>query len=330
MIGNSNKSNSRLRFQQTGFKRQLENARHYRRQPYVVPESRMERFMATLGPGPWYIKAAILVVVFGLAYAVYIPNFLFIKQVTVTGFKIQEQKDVQALVQTYFSENRIKAQQNILFLSKHHLSVFLKENDNGILAVNSIRKKFPNSIEISIQPRISKFFARTSDAQYIISADGYVQESVPATTTTSPHSSLITITLPGEESLFLNSHFVADDLAGLLQTLNTRLPAIIGSQVASFSLENADSIDITANLPNNRRLLFDRKSDMEKVLANLRLLYANLPDDQKNNYDYIDMRFNNRGYLCTKGSSCTQIAAPPLTAASSTVDTIEIKATSTP
>src|SRR6185437_7888178 len=151
---NKRKIDSRIRYRNSHFSSKLENARGYKRVIRQRPKNSWEVFLANAGLGTWQSKVITAAVFFLLIYLVYIPNFLFIKQVTVNSSDQTTNDVVKTLTDSYLNKKLPWPQTNLLLLSKGKLTSYLLDNSQKVLSVDAITKKFPNRLTVSVTPRL--------------------------------------------------------------------------------------------------------------------------------------------------------------------------------
>src|SRR3954465_9310884 len=89
---NKKKVDSRIRFQHSSFKKKLQNARVYKRSQVSLPHTKGGAFFSKVGLNSNFSKFFALLILFFLVYLIYIPNFLFIKNISVNANGTNESK----------------------------------------------------------------------------------------------------------------------------------------------------------------------------------------------------------------------------------------------
>lgn len=309
------KLDSKIRFQRSEFRKELQSARGYKRQAPKPPQGFWSTLLFKVGLGSLWFKIAFVAVVLALIYLAFIPNFLYIKTVNLSGLQPEQVPAAQTLVANYLKQNSLHFQRNIVFLSKSGLSNYLEKNSNDIQKVLSVRKLFPNGLMLNLQPRISQFVVNLSGQDFLVSSDGFVGEalvfssSTPAEILNFPKISVQNGDQPDIGSKILNSETLSS-----IQKIQNTLLKDLQVPVDSFALNSATSTDIQVKLKPDAVIYFDLKQDTSVNLSQLKLLWQNLSDNQRKSLYYIDMRYEGRGFVCLKTSVCAQNSVPTQTA----------------
>jgi hypothetical protein len=313
-----------------------------------------ENFLYKLGLKSRYSQAAALVVLAGLVYLIFIPNFLFVKTITIEGVGEEQQTKVRSNIDTYFANVPFfNPQRNIVFLKKSSLEKELLE-DPTIYKVMSIKKSvIKRSLTITVEPKTERFLANRAGLLYSVYNDGTIKEQVPGDPAAwlNVNPGLIKVKQEAGDPLNKGTHYLSDQFLAQLNSWQGRFQAVTGKEVSFFEipvvLVNAvpaevpatstatmtavsgqQSISVTdlplplrpddiniyvkKNIPNYRgpapdfKVLIEGEQDMEDTLGKLTLLLNQMPPDRYTKLYYIDMRFENRGFICLVGTPCAQ------------------------
>ena len=308
---NKKKINSRVRFQNASFKQRLQAHRGYKRQSRALPDTDWAVFLSKIGLGTWLARILTLLVLFLLIYIVYIPNFLFIKQINITGVSGNELVSVQNSVNAYLGKTLPWPQKNLILLSKPKLSEFLLSNNKKILKIDSVNKKLPATLNITIEPRLDLLSLQTPLATYSVSNDGLVTNELIANASGTLPTLPILIKLNSAESIIVGHTILPQSKIDFINSINGRLPSIVKSSIIDFQISDLETPDLTVNFQNNFRVIFDSSLDLNKTLSRLALLTSQYADADFKKLDYIDMRFEGRGYVCSKGNPCIKDISLP-------------------
>lgn len=111
------KLDPKVRFQHRSFTQKLRAAQTYKRQATQVPETEGEKVLVGLGLDSMISRIVVGVGIAILVYLVYIPNFLFVKNITISGADESLQNGLRETIQNYFSDSPFyTAQRNTVFL----------------------------------------------------------------------------------------------------------------------------------------------------------------------------------------------------------------------
>jgi cell division septal protein FtsQ len=303
---NQKKLNYRVRFQNAKFKRRLTEARGYKRPQKSVPDGIWEISLAKIGLGSWISRILTLLVFFFLVYLAYIPNIFFIKQVTVRGLSGEALASVNSSVNSFLEKKIPWPQRNLGLLSKNKLTDFLLKNNQKVLRINKIEKHFPSTLFVDITQRTNAFIVQTPTAAYSLTGDGLITEVVEPNASGTLPSGLPLIKLNNADEIIVGKPALGQDRVNFIFALQNQLPDLAKSKVSNYHLADLQTPDISVYFKNGTKILFDLNSDVNKILRSLKLLFSQLSDSDAKNLFYIDMRFEDRGYVCSKGMLCVK------------------------
>jgi hypothetical protein len=307
MFGNKKKIDSKIRFQNSRFKNRLSRARGYKRQIRTRPAGRGGIFLSKIGLDSWFSRFATLLVFLFLIWLVFIPNIFFVKQIIINTSQSGDRPVIQALTDAYLSKKLPWPQKNLILLSKSGLSNFLQKNDEKILKVSGINKKFPSTLIVSITPRIDQFLIQTASSTYFsVANDGLdTAEVFPDASGTLP-SNLTLVKLDNSDGLIIGRQAFSQSQVDFLNQLQQQLPGIVKSPINYYELDSLNTPDLTVYFKGGFKIMVSLNADTAATLNHLSLLFSQFAAADIQKLDYIDMRFGDNGYVCDKGLPCVQ------------------------
>ncbi len=296
MFNTNTKPDSKIRFQNRTFKRQLRLAREHKRQPVNRQPNGQRKFSATA------IKIGLLAgLVFLLfIYFVYLPNPLDIKNINVSGLSQQQNRQLETLVKQYLSQNKFWPQKNITLLNKKSLVAFLLAKDPQITSIDHINKRLPHTLEVAAKARENRFLLTSPDGNFVLGNDNLmtVFENTVASST------LPRVNLLDAQGLNPGGDYPNPEQIAAISFLSQALPDLGNSPIDHYELLDITQSEITVYLKNGSKYLLDYKNNLSDTVNKLRLLLASIaPQDLKRLF-YADMTIQNRGYVCLKGTPC--------------------------
>jgi cell division septal protein FtsQ len=321
---NKNKLDKRVRFQSQSFRQQLDRQRNYKRDKKTVPQTDWGVFLSTIGLGSTLSKILSLLALCAIIYLVYIPNFLFVKNIQFMGLSESQSGSVKGTTEEFLNKHLPWPQKNLLLLSKNKLNAFLVKNNQNVLKVEKIEKDFPNGLKISITPRTEKFLVDAPNGIFTVANDGLIKNQLAENlnASTSLPSGLIFIKLKTKETIFAGKNAFPSATADFLLQAYGQLPKIIKNQVEKFEISEPPDYDITALTNSGFKIYLDLKSDLPKILQRFDLVFSQISDGDKKNLSYIDMRFAEKGYVCLKTQPCANVTIPAVNQATSTPENL--------
>jgi hypothetical protein len=297
-FGKNKKTDSKIRFQQTGFRRQLQSARSYKREGGK-----------NAGLGRLLVKISAGLIAAGLLYLVYAPTFLSLKNITVTGIGQSGQQQITELISNYIKSSPLKAQSNWLFLSDANLAQYIFQRDNDITAVNSVKKKFSNTLTVAVTPRITAFNVITPLQQLLVSNDGLVRQDITGlgtSTITSETAGLINLSVDSASSTIIGQRFLPDNLISAINQLRNLTQTQLGLTIDHFEVANLQATDLSEYVTLGFKMMFDTTVDLGQAVNQARLILNSLAGSQQKNLYYLDLRFGGKAYVCYQNTACVQ------------------------
>lgn len=317
---NKNKLDKRVRFQSQSFRQQLDRQRNYKRDKKTIPQTDWGVFLSKIGLGSTLSKILSILALIAVIYLVYIPNFLFVKNISLSGLSDEQSESVKNTTEEFLNKHLPWPQKNLLLLSKNKLTQFLLQHNQNVLKVEKIEKDFPNGLKVSVTPRVDRFAVNTPNGIFAVANDGLIKNQLAENfnaSTTLP-SGLIFIKLNTKETIFAGKNTFSQATADFLLQAYDQLPKIIKSPLERFELSQAQDYDITALTNSGFKIYLDLKSDLPKILQRFDLVFSQISDSDKKNLSYIDMRFAEKSYVCLKSQPCANVTIPATNQATST------------
>jgi hypothetical protein len=237
------KIDPKIRFQNRQFNQKLHEARTFKRTARPVPEGAIERFLRKIGLGSRWLQILIALIVLGVVYLIYAPNFLSVQAITVQGLSDADNAVVQTAIQDNLNHTPFyNPQRNLFFLSKSRVRQQVSSVP-AVDAIESIRKDFgKKTLTITLKPKHELFLVRSTEQVFDIYNDGILKgqaglnrdawESVQ-------NPSMIKIDLGGKVSNIQNGNqnqFFSKDTVNYMIKLQEALKGITGSPLAYFSI----------------------------------------------------------------------------------------------
>ncbi len=318
------KLDPRVRFQHQSFTRKLDQARSYKREPTAIPEDWRGYILAKLGLNTRFSQAVSLVILLGLIYLVFIPNFLSAKTTKVQGLGDEDTKRIEADVATYFDNAPFYlAQRNLVFLSKNRLSRELLQ-DNKIYKVKQINKSLlSRTLTLTVEMKAPKYVAKRNNQVYSIYNDGSVQErlAVESDQWLTVNPGIIKIKDDNADSLSNDTVYLSEDLINSINQIFDQYKTATNNDINYFVIPSGtimplqpDDIVMFVKKPGNKadyKVIFDAQQNWEEAFAKLKLLFSQMPPDRYNKLVYVDLRFEDRAFLCLSDAPCAKEPEPP-------------------
>ena len=330
------KFDSKVRFQHRSFTEKLKAAKEFKRTAHKAPETEQELILSGLGLDSWWSRILVGLGILGLIYIVYIPNFLFIKQIEVSGADGEVRDKIVKLTQDYFKSSRVYApQRNVMFLNPETLTEYLLSHDSQIQSIIKVTKDL-GKLDLAVELKQEKFELVTPNTSFILYNDGSLSRNLDGVLP-EQKPSLIKIQTQAQLELNYDKLFFSKQTAESLVKIQTNFPTNKSFVIDYFELpvtdpisapqtseDGSESINLspgvlavlipneivvytkTAEKFNNKpfKIYFDASSDIEKAMTNFNALALQLSPAQVSSLAYIDMRFPDRSFVCQTSSPC--------------------------
>ncbi len=302
---NKKKIDSKIRFHRPSFQRQLQSARTYKRNPASNSTKSWTGFLSKFKLNSWLSKIITVGVCFLLIYLIYIPNFLFIKHIKIIGAGQETQNITHGLINSYLQKIWPWPQKNVLLLSKTGLANFLLKNNTKILSIHSVQTELPSTLIVDVLPRVDRLLLQKQDSYFTISNDGIVSQIIYPNASGTLPSGLSLVKLTETQDVIIGQQFLSPEQVGYIFRLRQELPQAARSEITYFDL-TGNKTTLTAHLKKGNKILFDLGSNLEKILPRLTLLLSQYSDSDLSAIAYVDLRYQDRGYLCLKNAPCAK------------------------
>lgn len=211
--------------------------------------------------------------------------FFQIRNVEVRGLTYIPPEEVQAFVQNELNRRRfvIFKNNNYFLFGTRRLQERLESR--FYVRMTSIKKRFPHSLVLELEERLSAFVVQTPEKYYQLDARGMPLQDVEAPQT---HQSVIADER-SERPLITQDYLEA--LTAIRQAWEALVPQ---TRIAKFHLTDDQSV-ITIATDKQYRVIFDARKDLKKQVERLAVYVQDLSLEQPQ--EYIDLRFDERVYV---------------------------------
>lgn len=167
------KIDSKVRFQNRQFNQKLQEARTFKRTARPIPEGGFEKFLSRIGLGSRWKQIFFALLVLGVVYVVYAPNFLSLQTIQVEGLSEADRSKVETAIQDNLNKTPFyNPQRNLFFLSKNRVREVVS-NIPAVDSVEGIHKNFgQKTLTITLKSKYEKFLVRSADSVLDVYNDG--------------------------------------------------------------------------------------------------------------------------------------------------------------
>lgn len=167
------KLDPKVRFQHKRFTGKLQSARNYKRQAVSVPDSNLDKILSAVGLRSRWSQIFFAIFLAAILYLVYIPNFLTIKNIEVTGLSDSQAQELRSAI-----EEGIKGsifmypQRNLLFFQDQVVRTAAGKIPS-IAKVDKIRRYFGGqTLRVVAESKYERYLVKTPSSVYDVYSDG--------------------------------------------------------------------------------------------------------------------------------------------------------------
>ncbi len=333
------KQKSKTRYEHVQFTSKLKQARTRKRVIYSPTWQKILAIFNLLLRFWKLILGLCIVFVLGILLVFYKPLF-HVVQVEVVGGETSLQLSVKQDIEDFLATRHwLLPQANILLLSEMGLRKYILEHNKLVYKIDKVEKKYPKSLIVSITERAQTFVYYTQDKQAVyIANDGTVLE------TTEVRPDILPISWPGEHPISPGSQFLNGQLLSTLLSIHNNFQEYTGlakpslAEIVPVSVNTLAKENFDENVPNSLSdlvrptilpladvppqeifvhigknsqagmsafyILFDVDNNTNESLENLKQLLLAQSRERLANLAYIDMRFNNKAFICLRSAPC--------------------------
>lgn len=326
------KLDPKVRFQHRQFTQKLDKARQFKRVARTIPENRFDIALTKVGLGSrWRQILAGLVVLAGI-YLVYVPNFLSVQSIVITGVSDSNKSVVEAAVRQAIADaNFYNPQHNLLFLTQSRVKSGALSVPT-VFTINEVKKDFEKkTLYVDVAPKKERFLLTDTQRVYDIYNDGILKGESGLKIDqwqNEVNSGMVKLKIGGVLNAKPNEQTLQPQLKDTLETLVPLLGNLPGATFSYVLLTEPLSQEIlpettvpvinapiasdelrvlllkNGNVQRPFTVIFDAHSEITSAENRLNSLLSQTTPDRYNNISYIDMRLEDRGFICLVNTPC--------------------------
>lgn len=289
------------RFQQSNFQRQVAVARNYERKNRGPAKPGWLTFRSPFRSILMIIAGYGILAFIGLV--LYYRPWFFIREVTVEGYSGPEAQMVRDETIAYLSASKYWPQQNTIILSSTGLKNDLLGQFNFVSDQTKVTKKFPHRLLINLVTKDPTFSLEYAGQKALLFADGTQVSNF----TVDPGKALIPLIWTGNVHE-LNVPTIPTDQLPLLIKLSENLKNTPDLVVNNFTLSDTyidkSTVVLGMSYKNNNFRVITNLTNPDGFITQFKQAFSALSAEQKQNINYLDLRFDNRGFICINQTPC--------------------------
>lgn len=253
----------------------------------------------------WYLILGCAVFV-GLGYSLFFSSIFRIEKIDITGVSGEERDEVQNIIDKRLKENFLFfIPRNTLFLANNEGIINDILQDFSEIEQVSAKKDFPSGLSFDIKKRQGKGFICQGkeegiascfliDSQGIIFGEQFTLEQVEGGEAGKDNLVILADDLPS--NLFEpGSQVIVPEKTENILLLYDKLENRLKIPTVKFVLKQAERVDVETK--DGWQIYFSLDSDLNLALTKLgMLLEKEIPEEQRKNLEYVDLRFSKAYY----------------------------------
>lgn len=266
-----------------------------------------------------------------LCYVLYVPNPLFVRKVYFEGMSIQHQTAAENSVKKYFLQKPwYNPSFNMLFINQNSLANFVAKEVPVVSKIEKIDKNWKErTIEVEIIEKYERYLVVRPEDRLVLYNDGTVAGSLGKLEGDLPQSgSVVSVSVNDRSKVDISSQYFDQNIIDFIENSAVMLPEYTGQNFMYFKVFLSDQEQGESNEffklwnkaaleavlakkpeagksnPAVMRIVLEPGLDLASTAERLKLLLEQTTPDRYRNILYVDMRLQNRAYLCLINTPC--------------------------
>ncbi len=236
------KLDAKVRFQHKQFTTKLGSARSYRRTAVAVPESKLQRWLANIGLGSKWSQILVGLFVLVIIYLIYLPNFLTIKEIKISGLSESQTHDLDSRIRDQITEVGFYRAQNNLFLFNDDLAKTAAAKLASVNSILQVKKDYKNQTLIIVaESKYEKYLVATQEKVFDVYNDGTFKAEAGVARDNwinIDNPNMIKVELYENANSQNGQQFFDPTLQQFISTLNDRLKIMENFKIAYYSFHD--------------------------------------------------------------------------------------------
>ena len=303
---NKTKATGGARYKTKYFQARIRQARGFKRVPRLAPKAAARISFKPTSLASLVLRFLFFAIILAAGYFLVISDYFLVESVVVLG-NIQVD---ETAVKEWILEERdsryffLVPKNHQLIISRSRLTKSLQAKSPYISTVSSIKRKWPNGLEVTLEERVPVAIWQSGGDYFYIDLESVIYEQLPASYATSTENYfriVDTTNTPRQTGDTLGISSTLTFLNLVSKNWQTRLSTrLTHAQVTGKLAE-----DVSASSAQGWTVYFDLKSDVERQLKSLVLiLNQEIPEDREGDLAYIDLRLPTAAYYCYLDEPC--------------------------
>lgn len=262
------KLDSKVRFQHKQFKTKLDTARTYKRSSKAVPDSGFGKFMSSVGLRSRWSQGLFFVLLGTLFYLAYIPNFLSVQNISISGLSQEQTEQLDAAIRKQILDSSFFNPQRNLVVLQTETIIAAARTIPSIDYIASIDKDLSSqTLYVNAASKYERFLVATPEKVYDVYNDGSLTREAGLIRTDWSGTltpSMIKVQLYQEFDFETHRQLFHPDLMNYLNRLLEQVNLIEGQQLAYLTFREPEAPE-PINQPTVEQIPIETEVDEESV-----------------------------------------------------------------
>lgn len=246
------KLDAKVRFQHKQFTTKLDSARSYKRSSRAVPEAKWEKTLVSIGLSERWSQVAALFLLAGLLYLIYIPNFLSLQDIKISGLSDAQSNELESEIRKQIADAPFyDPQYNLVFLNQKLIARAVG-NIPSIDYVATISKNYLNkSLTIDAASKYERFLVSSPLQVYDVYNDGTLKQIAGVSLAdweSHQNEKMIKVKLHQKFNYSSNTDLFKQPLFNYISALSDNLSLLEGQKLAYLTFREPEK-EVEPELP---------------------------------------------------------------------------------
>jgi cell division septal protein FtsQ len=296
------KLDARRRFGTREFRSRVRQASKYRR-PYIRERRGILKILlGALFSNRKITRYLIFFILIAGFYYLVLSSYFLVTNISING---NDQVSTEQIIQVIESHGKKRTwlipKSHLLLMTRGRLSKLTSENITLIKEVITVNRSWPNSVSITVVERKPGFVMQVKNRNLLLDEEGVVVREL-----TQPEENLVIVINQAEEDVIIGETLPNPKLTAFILSMYRSWPRKISSGIAAVKITSKETQEIQFESIEGWSAFFDVNRSALSQLGNLSLILdRQIPQDQRENLAYVDLRLEKWVYYCFNDTPCS-------------------------
>ncbi len=276
---------------------------------------------------------ALIIFIGVMIYVLFFSSFLFVTKINISGEKNIGEEEIRSQIDPEMKGKiwKIINRNNLFLVNRKKIEKKISNSFRLVRDVH-IKKKFPSELDVQVVERIPSVLFHASNGKFLLDENSVAYDTADPEADTTKAYGLVQFSENGGKNVNLGETVFSEKYQTYLLGIGSRVED--GTNIAlekNFQTPSLVSDDIRAMTKEGWGIYFNENIDLKKEIDMLGIvLDKEIPENQRPDLEYIDLRIDNKVYYKFKDGTPEEIARLAQTAAEQVVGEATVQPSSTP